>query len=112
MHPRSVIVFSFVLCSSIVLECCGTPAAKKYPPELVHTYAELLVLHEKGKIAGNTPDSLYTIKVKGLFAARKINEEEFQRRIVDLSHDDVAWRGFLNDATVAMDSIRAAKPLQ
>lgn len=112
MHPRSFIVFSFVLCSSIVFECCGTPAAKKYPPELVHTYAELLVLHEKEKIAGNTPDSLYTIKVKGLFATRKINEEEFQRRLVDLSHDDVAWRSFLNDATVAMDSIKAAKPLQ
>lgn len=112
MHTRSYIVLSLVLCSSIVLECCGTPTAKKYPPELVHTYAELLVLHEREKIAGNTPDSLYAIKVKSLFAARKINEEEFQRRIVDLSHDDVAWRGFLIDATVAMDSIKAAKPLQ
>lgn len=112
MHTRSFLVLSFVLCSSIVFECCGTTAAKKYSPELVHTYAELLVLHEKEKIAGNTPDSLYTIKVKSLFAARKINEEEFQRRIVDLSHDDVAWRGFLNDATVAMDSIKTAQPLQ
>jgi hypothetical protein len=72
----------------------------------------LLVLHEKEKLTGNTPDSLYTIKVKSLFAAREINEEEFQRRIEDLSHDDVAWRGFLNDATVAMDSIKTAKPLQ
>lgn len=112
MHTRSFIVLSFVLGSSIVLECCGTPAAKKYPPELVHTYAELLILHEKEKIAGNTPDSLYTIKVKSFFAARNINEEEYQRRIVDLSHIDVAWRGFLNDATVAMDSIKTAKPLQ
>ncbi len=112
MHTRSFLVLSFVLCSSIIFQCCGTPAAKKYPPELLHTYAELLVLHEKEKIAGNTPDSLYTIKVKSLFAARKINEEDFQQRIVDLSHDDVAWRGFLNDATVAVDSIKATKPLQ
>jgi hypothetical protein len=112
MHTRSYIVLSFVLCSSIVFECCGTSTAKKYSPELVNTYAELLALHEKEKIAGNTPDSLYTIKVKSLFASRKINEEEFQRHIVDLSHDDVAWRGFLNDATVAMDSIKTAKPLQ
>ncbi len=112
MHTRSFLILSFVLCSSIVLECCGTPAAKKYPAELVQTYAELLILHEKEKIAGNTPDSLYTIKVKSFFATRKISEEEFQRRIVDLSHDDVAWRGFLNDATVAMDSIKAAKPIQ
>ena len=112
MQTRSFLVLSFVLCSSIILECCGTPAAKRYPPELVQTYAELLVLHEREKIAGNTPDSLYTIKVKSLFVVRKINEEEFQRRIVDLSHDDVAWRAFLNDATVAMDSIKAVKPLQ
>lgn len=112
MHSRSFHVLSFILCSSIVLECCGAPAAKKYPTELVRTYAELLVLHEKEKIAGNTPDSLYTSKVESFFAARKIDEEEFQRRIVDLSHDDVAWRGFLNDATVAMDSIKTTRPLQ
>jgi len=112
MHTRFFIVLSFVLCSSIVLEYCGTPAAKKYSPELVHTYAELLVLHEQEKIAGTTSNSLYKIKVKSLFAARKINEEEFQRRIVGLSNDDVAWRDFLNDATVAIDSIKTAKPLQ
>ncbi len=112
MHPRIFLVLPFVLCSSIILECCKAPDAKKYPPELVHTYAELLVLHEKEKIAGSSSDSLYVIKVKSLFAARKINEEEFQRRIADLSRDDVAWRGFLIDATVAMDSIKTAKPLQ
>lgn len=112
MRTRSFLILSFVLCSSFVLESCGTPATKTFSPELVHTYAELLVLHEREKINGNTSDSLYTIKVKGLFAARKINEEEFQRRIVELSRDDVTWRGFLNDATAAMDSIKAAKPLQ
>ena len=109
---RFFLIFSFVFCSSILLEYCGTPPAKKYPPELVRTYAELLVLHDKEKISGNTTDSMYTIKVKNLFAARKINEEEFQLRITDLSHDDVAWRGFLNEATVAMDSIKAVKPPQ
>lgn len=112
MHPRLFHVLAFIFCTGIALRSCGTPVAKKYPPELVRTYAELLVLHEKEKIAGNTSDSAYIIKVQELFTARKINEEEFQRRIADLSHDDVAWRGFLNEATVAVDSIRAAKPLQ
>lgn len=111
MHIRFSLVLSFVVCSSIILECCGAPTTKKYPQELVQTYAELLVLHEKEKIAGNTSDSLYTIKVREFFAARKIHEDDFRRRVAELSSDDIAWRGFLNDATVAMDSIKAAKPL-
>jgi len=112
VHMRPYLIFSFALCFSTILGSCGVPSAKKYPPELVRTYAELLILHEKEKIAGNTPDSVYTMKVKSFFAERKLNEEEFQRRIADLSYNDVAWRGFLNDATVAVDSIKAAKPIQ
>ena len=77
----------------------------------MRTYAELLVLHEKEKLAGSTPDSLYAMRVKDFFAARKINEDEFQRRIGEISRNDIAWRAFLNDATVATDSIKAAKPL-
>ena len=110
MDKPCCFVLSIFLCASVVFGSCGTPAQKKYPNELVRTYAELLVLHEREKIGGNTPDSLYQVKVKDFFAVRNKNEEEFQKRVADISRDDVAWRSFLTEATSLMDSIKATKP--
>lgn len=110
MRKASYFVLSCVLSSHVVLVGCGLPAPKKYSTELVRMYAELLVMHEREKIAGNATDSLYQTKVRGLFTTRKINEEEFQKRVAEISRDDIAWRSFLSEATALMDSIKATKP--
>jgi hypothetical protein len=112
VHKQISIPLSFVFFSLLIFEGCSSPAPKKISSALVRTYAELLVMHEKEKIVGSTPDSLYRLNVKEFFAARKINEEDFQKEVTQISRNDVAWRVFLNEATAAVDSIKAAKPVQ
>lgn len=97
------------LCSLLFFGGCTTPLQKKYSDESVRVYAELLVLHEREKVFGNTPDSLYRLKVKDLLAARKIDEENYRRRIEELSRDDAEWREFLGRATAVMDSLKVAR---
>ena len=109
MRKQISVAAIFMLFSLLICDGCGTPAPKKFSPELVRVYAELLILHEKEKISSTTPDSLYRLKVKGFFEARKIDEEGFQKQISEISRDDAAWREFLNKTTVAVDSIKAAK---
>ena len=112
MHKQISIPLSLTLYVLLIFAGCSTPAPKKFSSALVRTYAELLVLHEKEKIVGSTPDSLYRFNVKEFFAARKINEEDFQKKITEISRNDVAWREFHMEATAAVDSIKAAKPVQ
>lgn len=68
------------------------------------------MFHEKEKMIGMLPDSLYERKVKEFFAERKIDQKEFRNQISQISRDDAAWRAFLGEATAAVDSIKAAKP--
>jgi hypothetical protein len=102
-------VFPFLL---MILAGCTAPASKKFSSETVHTYAELLALHEKEKIVGSTPDTVYRRDVADFFSARKINEEEFQKEIADISHDDLAWKEFLTKSQILLDSMRTARTTQ
>jgi len=106
---RLLSILPFVL---IILAGCGTPASKKFSSETARTYAELLALHEKEKIVGSTPDSLYRRDVADFFSARKIHEEDFQKEIADISHDDLAWKEFLTKSLILLDSIKAARAQQ
>ncbi|MGA7160423.1 MAG: hypothetical protein WBZ48_05435 [Bacteroidota bacterium] len=109
MYTRLSFATILILSSLLATEGCNTPVPKRFSSELVRVYAELLALNEKEKISANTPDSLYRLKVKELFEARKIDEEDFQKEIRDISRDDAAWRDFLIKTTAALDSIRAAR---
>ncbi len=91
---------------------CNTPVPKKFSSETVHVYAELLAMHEKEKIAGSTPDSTYRREVSDFFSARKINEKDFQKQLVEISHDDLTWRDFLSKSMAVLDSIKAARAAQ
>jgi len=98
--------------AGIFQECStSTPTSKKYSYGQVVTYAELLVLHEREKMVYSTPDSIYRNRVNQFFSQRKIAKEEFEKRIIELSRDNDAWRSFLMEATVAVDSIKSAKPV-
>ncbi|MGA9406181.1 MAG: hypothetical protein WBW71_03505 [Bacteroidota bacterium] len=109
MHKQITLAVILVLASCSIFGGCSTPAPQKFSSELVNVYAELLLLHEKEKIVGMIPDSLYRLKVKDFFEARKIDEGDFQKQINEISRDDAAWRDFLNKATVALDSIKAVR---
>jgi hypothetical protein len=93
----------------IVFGGCSTPAPKKFSSETVHVYAELLAMHEKEKISGSTPDSTYRRDVREFFSVRKINEKDFQKQVVEISHDDLTWRDFLSKSMAVLDSIKAAR---
>jgi hypothetical protein len=95
-----------------ILGGCGTPAPKKFSSEMVRVYAELLALHEKEKISGSVPDSTYRREVREFFLAKKINEEDFQKQVIEISRDDVAWRDFLSKSIASLDSIKAARNAQ
>ena len=68
------------------------------------------MFHEKEKMIGMLPDSLYERKLKDFFAERKIDKEEFRKLIAQISRDDAEWRTFLAEATAAADSIKTARP--
>ena len=109
MHKRISVPILFLLFLFIVFGGCSTPAPKKFSSETVHVYAELLAMHEKEKISGSTPDSTYRREVKEFFSVRKINEEDFQKQVVEISHDDLTWRDFLSKSMAVLDSIKAAR---
>jgi len=96
----------------IVFGGCSTPAPKKFSSEMVHVYAELLAMHEKEKISGSTLDSTYRREVREFFSAKRINEEDFQKQVIEISHDDLAWRDFLSKSMAVLDSIKAARAAQ
>lgn len=99
----------FLLFLLIIFGGCSAPAPKKFSNETVRVYAELLALHEKEKISGSTLDSTYRREVRDFFSARKINEDDFQKQVTEISHDDLAWRDFLSKSIAALDSIKAVK---
>jgi hypothetical protein len=102
--PILILLFLFT-----VFGGCSAPAPKKFPNELVHVYAELLAMHEKEKISGSTLDSTYRRQVREFFSARKINEQDFEKQVAEISHDDLTWRDFLSKSMAAVDSIKAAR---
>ena len=109
MHKRITLPILFLLFLFIVFGGCSTPAPKKFSSETVHVYAELLAMHEKEKISGSTPDSTYRREVREFFSARKMNEEDFQKQVAEISHDDLTWRDFLSKSMAVLDSIKAAR---
>jgi len=72
-------------------------------------YAELLALNEKEKISGSTLDSTYRREVEEFFSAKRMDEENFRKQVIEISHDDLAWRDFLSKSMTVLDSIKAAK---
>ena len=111
MHNRIPYFISILIITVPFFLGCSTSPAKKYSADLVRTYAELLVFHEKEKMVGTTSDSLYQNKLKEFFAKRKMDKEEFEKQIVELSRNDEPWRSFLMEATVALDSIKSVKQM-
>jgi hypothetical protein len=109
MHKRISVPILFLLFLFIAFGGCSTPAPKKFSSETVHVYAELLAMHEKEKISGSTPDSTYRREVREFFSARKMNEEDFQKQVTEISHDDLTWRDFLGKSMAVLDSIKAAR---
>jgi hypothetical protein len=109
VHKRITLPILFLLFLFIVFGGCSTPAPKKFSSETVHVYAELLAMHEKEKISGSTPDSTYRRDVREFFSVRKINEKDFQKQVVEISHDDLTWRDFLSKSMAVLDSIKAAR---
>ena len=91
---------------------CSAPSPKKISNETIRVYAELLAMHEKEKISGSTLDSAYRRDVREFFSVRKINEQDFQKKVIEISHDDLAWRDFLSKSMAVLDSIKAAKAAQ
>ena len=111
MRAHRIVLIFITVVFILSLGGCQPRSSRKYPREFVVTYAELLVLHEKEKVTGNTPDSVYRVKVRELLAARNENEGEFKKRVEELSRDDQVWRTFLGEATGLMDSIKAVRPM-
>ncbi len=112
MVKQICFLIQLVFCILLVFDGCGTPAPKKFSSDAVHVYAELLVMHEKEKISGFIPDSVYRRHVNDFFVARKINAKDFEKQISEISRDDGAWREFLNETTTVVDSIKAGRLVQ
>ena len=66
----------------------------------------------KKKFPASRPILLTGVEVRDFFAARKINEEDFQKQVAEISHDDLAWRDFLSKSMAVLDSIKAARAAQ
>ncbi len=64
---------------------------------------------QKEKISGSTLDSTYRRQVREFFSARKINEQDFEKQVAEISHDDLTWRDFLSKSMAVVDSIKAAR---
>ncbi len=109
-HYRVPILLAPLLLS--VLAGCGAQAPKKFSNETVRVYAELLALHEKEKISGTMPDSAYRREVREFFAAKKLDEQDFQKQVTEISRDEAEWRDFLSKSMSELDSIKAARNTQ
>ena len=112
MDKRLIIPILLALFLISFLGGCNAPAPKKFSSEMVRVYAELLALHEKEKISGSVPDSTYRRELREFFSVRKMNEEDFQKQVIEISRDDVAWRDFLSKSIASLDSIKAARNAQ
>ena len=97
--------------TGVCCQACSSSSSKKYSHDLVRTYAEVLVFHEKYKMVRMLPDSLYRDSLNAFLAGRKTTREEFEMKIRDLSRDDEAWRSFLGETAAAVDSIKSVRPL-
>ena len=111
MRTHIGVIVTKILVLALFIEGCNASGSKKYSHQLVQTYAGLMVLHEKEKLNGNSPDSLYRIKVREFFASKNISEGDLQKQVADISQDDNSWKAFLSEATAAMDSIKSVKPM-
>ena len=110
MPDRPVPVLALLAFAAMLSSGCTGETAPKYTHATVRTYAELLLFHEKQKMIGMIPDSTYQNRLRIFFAERKIDERDFENQITQISRDGTAWRSFLAEATVVVDSIRTTKP--
>ena len=99
-----------ILIAAWLFPGCAPDPPPKYSHEIVRTYAELIVFHEKQKLVWMIPDTLYRERLKDFFAERKTDEGKFKDQITQISRDGTTWRVFLNEVTAAVDSIKSAKP--
>ena len=111
MRTHIGVTVTKILIIALFMGGCNVSGSKKYSHQLVQTYAGLMVLHEKEKLNGNSPDSLYRIKVKEYLASKNISEGDLQKQVADISQDDNSWKDFLREVTTATDSIKSAKPM-
>lgn len=96
---------TFFLPAFFTASCTGEHS-KPYDRPLVTTYAELTLLYEKEKMMNKLSDSLYQIKVKEFFASKGYEQEKFKKVIEELSQHPEAWKMFIQDVTIAMDSLQ------
>ncbi len=109
-HRHTLLSLLGLFAAAALTHGCTAETPPQYSHVVVRTYAELLVFHEKEKMLGMIPDSLYQKRLKDFFAERRIDEGEFKNQITQISRDGAAWRAFLNEATAAVDSIKSVKP--
>lgn len=88
-----------------VASCTGEHS-KPYDRALVTTYAELTLLYEKEKMMSKLSDSLYQIKVKEFFVAKGYEQKKFKKVVEELSQHPEIWKMFIQDVSIAMDSLR------
>jgi|GEM_PF-2219418 len=102
-----VLIVMCFLSFGICLTSCSTTASKPYNRDLVVTYAELTLLYEKEKMMNKLSDSLYQTRVKEFFRAKGYEQEKFKQVVEELSQHPEAWKMFIQDVTIAMDSLQA-----
>ncbi len=91
----------------ICLTGCVSKPSRTYGKLTVTTYAELTLLYEKEKMVSKQTDSSYQITLKDFFAQKGLHQEEFKKKIDDLSHNSEVWKFFMQDVSTTMDSLKA-----
>lgn len=108
--PKDSSSFAFgiwFLLFGICLTGCVSQPSRTYGKLTVTTYAELTLLYEKKKMVSKQNDSSYQITLKDFFAQKGLQEEEFKKKIADLSHNSEVWKLFIQDVSTTMDSLKA-----
>jgi len=105
--PRSVGIW--ILLFGISASGCVSEPTRNYKKEFVNTYAELTLLFEKEKMVKKQTDSSYQIIVKDFFVKKGVEQEIFKKQIEEMSKDEQVWKLFIQDVSVAMDSLKSGK---
>lgn len=95
------------LLASIWIEGCSEHQSVPYDRQTVTTFAELSILYEKEKMAQKVTDSLYQVRIDSFFLSKGTTKEAFKERIDKISSDNIIWKGFIQQTTRAIDSLKA-----